>query len=224
MSTIKVYTPAGDAAREETVDDAALTLDRGEQAVHDTIVAILAGRRSGTACTLSKGEVAGSNKKPWKQKGTGRARAGFRQSPVWRGGGVAFGPKPRDYSQKINRKVKRLAFNRVASDMIKEGRVQIIEKIELAEPKTKLLVALLKKLGIDAGKGGKGALILVDKEPEANLILAAGNLPRVDVVCAEDADLYTLMLYRSWVATAAGYEALKARMARLEPKKSEVKA
>lgn len=221
MSTIKVFNPAGDASGELAVEDGLLTLDKGAQAVKDTVVAIRNGMRSGTASTLSKGEVAGSNKKPWKQKGTGNARAGFRQSPIWRGGGVAFGPHPRDYSQKINNKVKRLAFNRIASDMIKEGRVQIIEKFDLPEPKTKTLVSLLKKLGVDA-RGKKGALILVD-EPEDNLILSAGNLPKIDVARAEDADLYTLMLYRTWVVTKAGFEVLKARMAKLAPKK-EVKA
>ena len=88
-----------------TVDQSVLTLDKGEQAVKDAVTAIRNAMRAGTASTKSKGEVAGSNKKPWKQKGTGNARAGFRQSPVWRGGGVAHGPKPRDYSQKVNKKV-----------------------------------------------------------------------------------------------------------------------
>lgn len=220
MSTINVFTPAGEAAGSITVDEATLTLDKGAQAVKDTIVAIQAGMRAGTASTLSKGEVAGSNKKPWKQKGTGRARVGLRQNPVWRGGGVAFGPKPRDYSQKINIKVKQLAFNRVASDMINEGRVQVIEKFDMAGHKTKELVSLFKKLGVD----GKSVLIIVDKLDEScvNLVLAASNLPKVDIAQACDADLYTLMLYRNWVATKAGFEALQARMAKRAPKK-EVK-
>lgn len=93
-------------------DESKLVFDRGEQAVKDVVVAIQNGQRAGTASTSSKGEVAGSNKKPWKQKGTGRARVGLRQNPVWRGGGIAFGPKPRDFSQKVNRKVSQLAFTR----------------------------------------------------------------------------------------------------------------
>ena len=90
---------------EATFDQAQLTLDKGEQAVKDAVTAIRNAMRAGTACTKGKGEVAGSNKKPWKQKGTGNARAGFRQSPVWRGGGVAHGPKPRDFATKLNKKV-----------------------------------------------------------------------------------------------------------------------
>ena len=105
MSTIKLFTPAGEPAGDMTVDDVRLVLDKGGQAVKDTVVATMNARRAGTASTLSKGEVAGSNKKPWRQKGTGRARAGLRQSPVWRGGGVAFGPHPRSYEMKLNRKV-----------------------------------------------------------------------------------------------------------------------
>ena len=101
MSKLTVYSTAGSAVGEHEVDDSLLVLDKGEQAVHDVVVAQLAARRSGTASTLRKGEVAGSNRKPWPQKGTGRARAGYRQSPVWRGGGVAFGPHPRDYGLKV---------------------------------------------------------------------------------------------------------------------------
>ena len=103
MATLKSYTSAGAAAADITVDEAQLTLEKGAQAVKDAVTAIRNAMRAGTACTKGKGEVAGSNKKPWKQKGTGNARAGFRQSPVWRGGGVAHGPKPRDFEQKLNK-------------------------------------------------------------------------------------------------------------------------
>ena len=108
MSTIKQYTSAGEAAADLTVDEGQLVLDKGAQALKDAVDAIRAGMRAGTASTLAKGEVAGSNKKPWKQKGTGNARAGFRQSPVWRGGGVAHGPHPRSFEKKVNRKVMAL--------------------------------------------------------------------------------------------------------------------
>lgn len=214
MSTIKVFNPAGDAAGEMTVADDILVLDKGEQAVKDMVVAIRNAYRAGTASTLSKGEVAGSNKKPWRQKGTGRARAGLRQSPVWRGGGVAFGPKPRDFSQKINRKVQRLAFARALSDKIAGGQVSVIEKFDLAEPKTKLLMPTLKKLGAE-----RSALIVLDSYDE-KVMLAANNLQKVEVVTAAEVDVYSLLLYRTLVATKAGFEALKARMA----SKTEVSA
>lgn len=206
MSTIKVFNPAGDAAGEMAFADELLVLDKGEQAVKDTVVAIQNAFRAGTASTLSKGEVSGSNKKPWRQKGTGRARAGLRQSPVWRGGGVAFGPKPRDFSQKINRKVQRLAFTRALSEKIAGGQVVVVEKIDLAEPKTKLLTALLKKLGVD-----RSGLIVVDQHDE-KLILAARNLEKVEVVSATEVDVYSLLFYRTLVATKAGFAALTARM------------
>lgn len=206
MSTIKVFNPAGDAAGEMTVADDILVLDKGEQAVKDVVVAIQNAFRAGTASTLSKGEVAGSNKKPWRQKGTGRARAGLRQSPVWRGGGVAFGPKPRDFSQKINRKVQQLAFTRALSDKIASGSVTVIEKFDLAEPKTKLLTATLKKLGAE-----RSTLIVLDQYEE-KVMLAASNLQKVEVVTAAEVDVYSLLLYRTLVATKAGFAALTARM------------
>jgi large subunit ribosomal protein L4 len=206
MSTIKVFNPAGDAAGEMTVADDILVLDKGEQAVKDVVVAIQNAFRAGTASTLSKGEVAGSTKKPWRQKGTGRARAGLRQSPVWRGGGVAFGPKPRDFSQKINRKVQQLAFTRALSDKLASGAVTVIEKFDLAEPKTKLLTAMLKKLGAE-----RSTLIVLDQYEE-KVMLAASNLQKVEVVTAAEVDVYSLLLYRTLVATKAGFAALTARM------------
>lgn len=205
MSTIKVFNPAGDAAGELSVADELLVLDKGAQAVKDTVVAIRNGMRAGTASTLSKGEVNGSGKKPWKQKGTGRARVGYRQNPVWRGGGVAFGPKPRDYSQKINRKVLQLAFVRAMSDKIAEGRVLVVEKFDL-EARTKAMVALLKKLGLE-----RSVLIILDQYDD-KVILASRNLPKVEVARAADVDVYSLLLYRTIVTTKAGFEALKARM------------
>ena len=214
MSTIKVFNPAGETAGVLAFADDLLVLDKGEQAVKDVVVAIQNAARAGTADTLRKGEVAGRNKKPWRQKGTGRARAGLRQSPVWRGGGVAFGPHPRDFSVKVNRKVTQLAFTRALSDKIAAGQVSVIEKFNLAEPKTKLLTATLKKLGAD-----RSVLIVLDQYEES-VLLAARNLPKVEVVSAAEVDVYSLLLCRSLVATKAGFEALTARMT----KKTEVVA
>ena len=208
MSAIKVFNPAGEAAGEIVVADEMLVLDKGAQAVKDTVVAIRNAARAGSASTLSKGEVAGSNRKPWRQKGTGRARAGLRQSPVWRGGGVAFGPKPRDYTQKVNRKVRQLAFNRALSEKIAGGAVTVIERFDLAEPKTKLIKGLLVKLGLEIS-----TLIVLDQHEE-KVMLAARNLPKVEVVSAAEVDVYTLLRYRSLLATRAGFEALQKRMQR----------
>ena len=146
MATIKLFGRDGQEKGTVEVADKDLVLDRGEQAVRDTIVGRAAFLRAGTASTLSKGEVNGSNKKPWKQKGTGRARAGLKQSPVWRGGGVAFGPKPRDFSVKVNKKVAKLAFRRILSDRVADGTLILVEDLSLEQAKTKALVAVLKAL------------------------------------------------------------------------------
>src|ERR1700738_2731279 len=118
---------------------------RGTQALHDVVVALRANRRSGSANTKTKAEVAYSGKKPWRQKGTGRARAGYASSPVWSGGGVVFGPKPRDYSKKVSKNVKRLAFLKALSARIIAGDILVTDEIKVANPKTKEFVSLLKK-------------------------------------------------------------------------------
>src|SRR5271163_3654298 len=109
---------------------------RGTEAVHDTVVAYNAAQRSGTACTKNAGEVAGTNKKPWKQKGTGRARAGSFQSPLWRGGGVVFGPKPRDFSKKVSRSTKQLSLRKALSERLNAGDVLVVDDLKLSSSKT----------------------------------------------------------------------------------------
>src|SRR5437764_9898970 len=122
---------------------------RGTQAVHDTIVAYLANQRMGTACTKTMGEVAGTGKKPWRQKGTGRARAGSFQSPLWRGGGVVFGPKPRDFGKKVNKSTKQLALRKALSERLKSGDVVVVDDLKLDSPKTKAFVGVLNALQME---------------------------------------------------------------------------
>src|SRR5579864_7530948 len=119
---------------------------RGTEAVHQTVVAYNAAQRMGTACTKNAGEVAGTNKKPWRQKGTGRARAGSFQSPLWRGGGVVFGPKPRDYSKKVGRTTRQLALRKAISERIKAGDVLVVSDFNLSSSKTRDFVAVLDTL------------------------------------------------------------------------------
>src|SRR5277367_3661870 len=120
----------------------------GTEAVQQTVVAYRAAQRMGTACTKNVGEVAGTNKKPWRQKGTGRARAGSFQSPLWRGGGVVFGPKPRDFTKKISRSTRQLALRKALSERLKAGDVLIVDDIKLTAGKTKEFVAVLKALDL----------------------------------------------------------------------------
>lgn len=190
------------------IDRAQLTLDKGEQAVKDAVTAIRNAMRAGTASTKGKGEVAGSNKKPWKQKGTGNARAGFRQSPVWRGGGVAHGPKPRSYEQKINKKVMKLAFARALSDKIAAGDVIVVDEFKFEAPKTKLMAAFLKTLGIDR------TAIVVQKDVDDTTLLVTSNLPRIDYSTAAALDVYMVLANRKLVCDKAGFDALMARIAK----------
>ena len=193
---------------EITFDESQLTLDKGEQAVKDAVTAIRNALRAGTACTKGKGEVAGSNKKPWKQKGTGNARAGFRQSPVWRGGGVVHGPKPRSYEQKINKKVMKLAFARAFSDKLKAGDVIVVDEFKFEAPKTKLMAGFLKTLGIDR------TAVVVQKDVDDTVVLVTSNLPRIDYSTAQALDVYTVLTNRKLVCDNAAFEALMARIAK----------
>ena len=208
MSTIKQYTSAGAAGADIAVDDATLVLDKGQQALKDAIVAIRNAQRAGTACTKGKGEVAGSNKKPWKQKGTGNARAGFRQSPVWRGGGVAHGPKPRSFEQKLNKKVWSLAFARAFSDKVKAGDVIVVDEFKFEQPKTKLMAAFLKTLGVER------TACIVQKDVDDTVLLVTSNLPRVDYSTAQALDVYSVLANRQLVCDKAGFDALMARIAK----------
>jgi len=203
---LTIYNAAGAAAGEIEISSDLLETRRGGQAVRDAVVAYLARRRAGTASTLSKGEVAGSNKKPWRQKGTGRARAGYRQSPVWRGGGVAFGPHPRSYDQKINRKVARLAWRRAFSDKLVEGRVKVVEAVSVERPETKLFVGLMKALQVSGP-----ALFVVDRKDRA-LALASRNVADVEVAGAHEVNVYQLLRYPTVVVSKAAMGILQKRL------------
>ena len=206
MSKIEKFDVKGSAAGELEVADSLLVTDRGEQAVHDVVVAWMNAGRAGTASTLSKGEVAGSNKKPWKQKGTGRARAGYRQSPIWRGGAVAFGPKPRSYAVKVNKKVTQLAYNRALSDRIVEGAIKVVEKFDFEFTKTKELSSLLKTLGVT-----KPALVVTGDFDE-KVFFAGRNLPRVEVIEASEVNVYQLVRFPVIIADEAGMKILEERL------------
>src|SRR5512136_2008745 len=128
---------------------------KGTQAVHDAVVAYMAAQRMGTACTKNVGEVAGTNKKPWRQKGTGRARAGSFQSPLWRGGGVVIGPKPRDFGKKVSRKTKQLALRKALTERLRAGDVVVVDELKLGSHKTKEFIGVLSALEL------KGSALIV---------------------------------------------------------------
>lgn len=179
---------------------------RGTQAVHDTVVAYQAAQRMGTACTKTAGEVAGSNKKPWRQKGTGRARAGSHQSPLWVGGGVVFGPKPRDFSKKVNAKTKQLALRKALTERLKAGDVQVIADLKLDSPKTKGFTAILSKLE------AKGTTLVVDASVDSNVRLASRNVEGVEVATADTVNTYQVLRPNKLLITRSGFEKLEARL------------
>lgn len=208
MRTIKQFDKDGGTLAAIELDEASLEFARGDQAVHDVIVAQQAAKRAGTASTLSKGNVAGSGRKPWRQKGTGRARAGYRQSPVWRGGGVAFGPHPRQYQKKINRKVAGLALRRAFALRVQQDAVRVIEDFAPDAPKTAWLAGLLKRLGIDR------SCLILSQPVDPMLIRMARNIPSVALSSADMVDVTAMMRFRSILMTRAAYEALQTRLAR----------
>ena len=163
----------------------------GTQALHETVVAYQANRRAGTHSTKTKATVAGSGKKPWRQKGTGNARAGYKQSPVWSGGGVVFGPHPRDYSKKTNKAVKQLALRKALSSRINAGEVYLIEPISLDKPKTKDLVSKLR----DGGHDAKASALFVIEAPDKNLHLASRNHPKLETVTGDLVNAEQLLRY-----------------------------
>ena len=185
-----------------------LEYDKGDHAVHEVVVAYQAHQRAGTASTLSKSKVAGSGKKPWKQKGLGRARAGYKQSPIWRGGAVAHGPHPRSYKKKISKKVAKLAFRRAFSEKVQQNEVILIEDLNLESPKTKELNKIYRNLGIE-----RGCLMVVD-EVSQNLFLSSGNIQNIELISADLLNTYKLLLYKSVVVTKAAMNVLEKRLAK----------
>jgi len=148
---ISIKDSAGKNQGEQEVKFVLIENGKGTQAVHDAVTAYRAAQRSGTACTKNVGEVSGSNKKPWRQKGTGRARAGSNQSPLWVGGGVVFGPKPRDFSKKISKKTRSLALRKALSERLKAGDVILLDDFKLTTPKTKEFIKVIDALEVTVG-------------------------------------------------------------------------
>jgi large subunit ribosomal protein L4 len=180
---------------------------KGTQAVHDAVVAYLANQRMGTACTKNVGEVAGTNKKPWRQKGTGRARAGSFQSPLWRGGGVVFGPKPRDFGKKVTKSTKQLALRKALSERLKSGDVVVVDDFKLDSPKTKAFVGALKALQVE------GTTLIVASSQDRNLSLAARNVPEVELATSDSLNTYQVLRFGKLLFTRSAFEQVEQRFA-----------
>src|SRR5689334_16520041 len=161
---------------------------KGTQAVHDVVVAYNAAQRMGTASTKTMGEVAGSGKKPWRQKGTGRARAGSFASPLWRGGGVVFGPKPRDFGKKVGRKTRQLALRKALTERLKAGDIVLVDDLKLGSAKTREIVGVLNALDLK-----KGTALIVSQAPDKNLTLASRNVPNLSLATSDSLNTYDIL-------------------------------
>lgn len=206
MATLSIVDGSGSAVGDFEVDDAWLERKKGAQAVHDVVVAYQAAGRAGTACTKTRGQVTASTAKPWRQKGTGRARSGRSSSPIWRGGGTVFGPVSRSYAKTVNRKVKHLALRRVLAGRIDEEAVIVVDDAPIDEPRTKKVLAWLSGIG-----AGEHALVIVDDE-NYNLFMGARNLPAVLVVRSGAVTTYDLLHYDRVVISKDAFTTFGARI------------
>src|ERR1019366_1260370 len=179
---------------------------KGTQAVHDVVVAYQAAQRMGTACTKNVGEVSGSNKKPWRQKGTGRARAGSHQSPLWAGGGVVFGPKPRDFAKKVSKKACALAVRKALSERLKAGDVVVVDDLKLESHKTKEFIGVISALEL------KGTTLVISSGIDKNLTLASRNLEKVALATSDSLNTYDVLRPDKLLFTKSAFEKVEARL------------
>ncbi|PID55024.1 MAG: 50S ribosomal protein L4 [Gammaproteobacteria bacterium] len=191
---LSIVKPGNGAAGTLSVSDEAFAREFNEDLVHQVVTAYMAGARQGTRAQKNRTAVSGGGRKPWRQKGTGRARAGTIRSPIWRSGGVTFAAQPQDHSQKVNRKMYRAALRSIMSELARQERLIVLESLDLEQPKTKLLAAQLNELGLDS------VLIVADEVTE-NLYLAARNLHKVDVRDVAGIDPVSLIAYDKVVVT-----------------------
>lgn len=187
------------------VADSAFDAPFNEALVHQVVTAFMAGARSGTKAQKSRAEVRGGGAKPWRQKGTGRARAGSIRSPIWRGGGVVFAARPRDYSQKVNRKMYRGAMRAIVSELVRRDRLVVLEAFEVPQAKTRELVAKLAKLGLED-------VLIVTDEVTDSLALAARNLPRVGVQDAAQVSPVSLLAFEKVLITVPALKKIEERL------------
>lgn len=200
-------TPKGGASKkniEVSVDTFGQAFN--EALIHQVVTAYLAGGRAGTHAQKTRAQIRGGGKKPWRQKGTGRARAGTATSPLWRGGGKTFAAAPGDYSQKVNKKMYRAAMCSIASELVRQERLMVLEELALEAPKTKALVERLRAMGL-------AGVLIVTHEDDRNLQLAARNLPAVDVCTAAQVNPVDLVRFEKVLMTAEAVRRLEERLA-----------
>lgn len=187
------------------VADAIFAVDYNEPLIHQVVTAYMAGARQGSKAQKSRAEVRGGGQKPWRQKGTGRARAGTSTSPIWRSGGVTFAARPQNWQQKVNRKMYRAAMRSILSELLRLDRLEVVESFSLTEPKTKVLIKKLDEMKLDD-------VLIVDQYPEENLYLSSRNLYRVGVCSADDINPVSLIGFGKVVMTSAALKTIEERL------------
>jgi len=198
MASVDVINQKGERVDSIELDDAVFNTEIHEDLVQKVVVWQLAKRRAGTACTKTRSEVSGGGKKPWRQKGTGRARAGTTRSPIFTGGGVVFGPKPRSYSFSLPKKVRKAALRSVLTSKLKDNQLVVMDKIELEAPKTKLFLETMKALGFENDK-----TVFITPEKDEALLRSSRNLFKVLVLPTEGMNVYDLLRFKRLVVLQA---------------------
>jgi len=202
VATVAVKDTSGNIVGNMELNPSVFDIEINEHAVHMAVVQYLANQRQGTKSTKTRAEVRGGGRKPWRQKGTGRARQGSIRSPQWVGGGVVFAPKPRDFSFKLNKKLKRLALKSVLTDKVKQGNLVVLENIDLPEIKTKSMVSVCESL--ELGK----ALFVMDGSNK-NVMLSARNIPTIKTAGINTINVYDILNHESLVVTKEAVEKIQ---------------
>lgn len=203
---LNIVGPGNQEAGTVSVSEANFAREYNEDLVHQVVTSYLSGARQGTRAQKNRAAVSGGGKKPWRQKGTGRARAGTIRSPIWRSGGVTFAAKPQDHSLKVNRKMYRAALKTIMSELARQERLVVVETLDVEEPKTKLLVGQLDAFGVNSA-------LLISDEVSENLYLASRNLRRVDVRDVQGIDPVSLLAHDKVVVTVAAIKKIEEMLA-----------
>lgn len=207
MISLDIYNINNEKTEEIEVSEYIFDVEVKEHLLHDVVCYQLAKRRKGTASTKTRANVSGSGIKPWRQKGTGRARSGCKRSPLWIGGGVVFGPHPRSYEFKLNKKVLGYALRSAISMKRKEGDLLILEEFDLEQPRTRLIKEIFDRLGIK-----EKSLLVINGENHSNIKLAARNLPYVKVIDTEGLNVYDILLYKKLIFLSSAAKKIEERL------------
>ncbi|MDA8334453.1 MAG: 50S ribosomal protein L4 [Peptococcaceae bacterium] len=208
MPSVSVFNMEGEQVGTLELSEAVFGVPVNEAVLHEVVVMQMANRRKGTADTKTRGEVRGGGRKPWRQKGTGRARAGSSRSPIWRGGGIVFGPHPRDYSYKVPAKVRRLALKSALSAKVSGNEVVVLDRLSFEQPRTKDMIRVLEKLSVT------GKALVVTAARDENVNRSSRNIPGVKPMEARNVNVCELLKYGKLVITADAVASLEGALGR----------